>query len=189
MGKINRPVSSWITVADCSSQLGVFTMWSAQRHFFSCQHRGLSNLLRNQMQQIHILYSLASGVCACQLRKKAWAAWSSGWRCGDHRQKTVRSSHVSHCARKKKTLLLESMWELCKNQIKYAWITWWNNYMLWTNTYLFYWKSVPTILLFSYAKALIQLTQCNCIHQAIHLIHIYLCVHDACTSCICLYSS
>lgn len=39
-------------VGNSESQLGVFTMWQAQRHFWSCQHRGPSNLLRNQMQQI-----------------------------------------------------------------------------------------------------------------------------------------
>lgn len=91
------PVSQSM-VANSDSQLGVFNMWQAQRHFWSCQHRGLSNLLRNQMQQINIFHSLASGACACQLREGAVLHSAGG---GDGREIAAEQiTHISHWSRK-----------------------------------------------------------------------------------------
>lgn len=50
------------------------------------RHRGLSNLLRNQMQQIKYLPHVASGVCACQLREGAGWCRAGG---GDDRETAV----------------------------------------------------------------------------------------------------
>lgn len=74
------PVSQ-STVGNSESQLGVFTMWQAQRHLWSCQRRGLSNLLRNQMQQIKYRPQLSIWGLCLPAERRGWVAqcWGWGW--------------------------------------------------------------------------------------------------------------
>lgn len=106
------PVSQ-STVGNSDSQLGVFTMWQAQRHFWSCQHRGLSNLLRNQMQQIKYLPQLSIWGLCLPAERRGWVAQRWGW--GEQ----TKSHMLSHYSRK---TVLESISHFWKDCIKWNWI-------------------------------------------------------------------
>lgn len=69
------PVSQSM-VGNSDSQLGVFTMWQAQRHFWG-QHRGLSNSYEPDAAD-KISSTCGIWVCVCQLRE-GWVVQSWGW--------------------------------------------------------------------------------------------------------------